>query len=107
MGVAGRGGWKMGWREWGRQREGGSGAAAKPEGTAPRALTAREELVRAADWPRLADERREALLAPYAALALPEALPADRALDDDRDRQSQQWLAGLVAPHLQARAVAT
>jgi hypothetical protein len=105
MVIGGRGDGKMAW--WGRQRGGDARSGAKADDTAPRALTARDELVRAADWPRLTDERRQALLAPYAALALPTALPADRALDDDRDRQSQQWLADLVAPHLQARAVAT
>ncbi|HEY7983407.1 MAG TPA: AAA family ATPase [Ktedonobacterales bacterium] len=97
----------MGWREWGRRWGDGSRSSAKPGGATLRALTARDELVRTADWPRLPEERRQALRAPYAALALPTAAPAGRALDDDRDRQSQQWLAGLVAPHLQAKPVAT
>ncbi|HEX9413202.1 MAG TPA: AAA family ATPase, partial [Ktedonobacterales bacterium] len=97
-----------GWRGWGRRRAESAAGATKDDTTAGgvSALNTREDLLRAAAWPRLAADRRTALLQPYRALAeQTTSRNGDGLFDITGDHQTQDWIADLVKPGFQPEAV--
>src|SRR5260221_6421343 len=97
-----------GWRGWGRRRAESAAGATKDDttGGGVSALNTREALLRAAAWPRLAADRRTALLQPYRALAeQTTSRNGDGLFDITGDHQTQDWIADLVKPGFQPEAV--
>ena len=94
---------------WGRREQAGTATATK-EATVtgrPRALSTFDELLRRAEWERLTDADRAALLSPLQARAVPalqrDTTQAARATDDV---VLQDWVADLVGQQFQADVAA-
>src|SRR5262245_12215940 len=88
---------------WGRRKDAYDASAVKQTTVAvsPRALSTIEELRRLADWDRLAEPERAAMLAPLQARQAP-ALRTDGALSEKgTDLQLQDWVALIVGARFQ------
>src|SRR5262245_30123852 len=88
---------------WGRRKDAYDASAVKQTTVAvsPRALSTIEELRRLADWDRLAEPERAAMLAPLQARQAP-ALRTDGALSEKgAELQLQEWVALIVGARFQ------
>lgn len=93
---------------WGR-REHTTGTATKEAAVAgrPRGLSTFDELLRRAEWERLTEDDRAALLSPLQTHAIP-AVQSDntQAARTTADVALQGWIAGIVGPQFQAHVAA-
>ncbi len=81
---------------------GKSGTAVQETARGARALRTIDDLLRPADWDRLPDAERTRLVGSFAALTAPAAADsAPTQLGAQAGTDVQEWVARLVAPHLQ------
>ncbi|WIG58629.1 MAG: hypothetical protein OJF49_001375 [Ktedonobacterales bacterium] len=85
---------------WGRRNASTNGSSAKVAGT-PKALSALDDLLRQAEWDRLSDADRTALLSAFPQREAPTLVDAPATPEPGADEQLQDWVAGLVAARMQ------
>ena len=79
-----------------------SGTPASAKEGRLRAISQMDELLRSAEWERLSESDRADLLRPYTPLDVAAHLLGDGWPRGVADQKLQDWVAGLVAPRLQA-----
>jgi hypothetical protein len=88
---------------WGRRKDADDASAVKQTIVAgsPRALSTIEELRRQAEWDRLTEPERAALLAPLQGRQVPTLRTDGTPQEKGADRQLQDWVAQIVATRFQ------